>query len=335
MKIFDTKISAESLNDILNVIQTGELGFGANVIKFEELFSKYSNKLYNVATNSCSAAAYIVFAYLKQEYGCCDIYTPSIGFTAMVWAAKHHGHNIIFVDIDENMLMDLKHYVKIRESKSSSNKNVIMPILYGGISTIPNQNVFTGDEFIILDAAHTPTPAMHCDVSLFSFHPYKPIAASDGGMISTDILELNSFARSYRNFGRVHNGIDYQIVSDGFKFYMNNLNATIALTQLSNYQENLNQRKIVWDKIQSINWEGYLVPHDTHSSYYVGTLIASDDKTAKKYREKYCEQRLYPPLHLQPYYFNDESETLMYTEDLYSRLVNLPLYNLDAYDVLL
>lgn len=332
MKLFETKISSYDTNvKISPIIQSGELGFGPNVPKFEEEFASYSNKKFNTALNSCSAAGFIIFAYLKEKYGECDVFTTSIGFTSMAWAAKHHGHNLIFVDVDDSMLMDLDDYLHLR-THISPRQPVLMPVLYGGVSNIPKQHLLRGDEFIVLDSAHCATPQMKADVSLFSFHPYKPIAASDGGMLSTDIEEIDEYARSYRNFGRQNTEDGYQIAGEGFKFYMNNLNATIALTQLGAYENNRNNRKVVWDKIQSMEWDGKLAEHDDLSSYYVGTLIANSEEKAKEYREKYCEARLYPPMHQQPYYSECVRGTLPNTEKFYELLVNLPLYNPKAYE---
>lgn len=332
MKLFETKISSYDTNvKISPIIQSGELGFGPNVPKFEEEFASYSNKKFNTALNSCSAAGFIIFAYLKEKYGECDVFTTSIGFTSMAWAAKHHGHNLIFVDVDDSMLMDLDDYLHLR-THISPRQPVLMPVLYGGVSNIPKQHLLRGDEFIVLDSAHCATPQMKADVSLFSFHPYKPIAASDGGMLSTDIKEIDEYACSYRNFGRQNTEDGYQIAGEGFKFYMNNLNATIALTQLEAYENNRNNRKVVWDKIQSMEWDGKLAEHDDLSSYYVGTLIANSEEKAKEYREKYCEARLYPPMHQQPYYSECVRGTLPNTEKFYELLVNLPLYNPKAYE---
>jgi len=342
MKLFETKISSYDTNvKIAPIIQSGDLGFGSNVPKFEEKFASYSNKKYNTALNSCSAAGFVIFAYLKEKYGKCDVYTPSIGFTSMTWAAKHHGHNLIFVDVDDSLLMSVESYKnnrKVRCERYSDGgiKPVIMPVLYGGVSTIPNfiETIEEDgyNEFIVLDSAHCVTPTMKSDVSLFSFHPYKPIAASDGGMLSTDNEEIDEYTRSYRNFGRQNTDGGYQIASEGFKFYMNNLNATIALTQLEAYKDNCDNRKVVWDKIQSMEWDGKLAEHDNLSSYYVGTLIAKNSTIAKKYREKYCEVRLYPPLHEQPYYRECGRGDLSNTTKLYKLLVNLPLYEKNIYN---
>ena len=105
MKLFETKIDRDDiLNKIVPVLEDGELGFGPNVIEVEEIFKTFSKKEYNIAVNSASAAAYMIFAYLKEKYGACDVYTSSIGFTSPAWAAKHFGHKLIWVEVDENLL---------------------------------------------------------------------------------------------------------------------------------------------------------------------------------------------------------------------------------------
>lgn len=331
MNLFETHINYDDIdNEIADVIASGQMGFGPNVTKFETMFAPYSYKKHNIAVNSCSAAAFVTFAYLKEKYGICDVYTPSIGFTSMAWAAKHHGHNVIFCDVDGNMLMDLQLYAWHR-TNSKERKQVIMPVLYGGVSNIGGQEYLHGDEFIIVDSAHCITPKMKSNVTLFSFHPQKPIAASDGGMISTDIEEIDQYARSYRNFGRQNTSNGYEIATDGFKFYMNNLNATIALTQLERYNENLAKRKEAYGKLLTMDLPGKLIPHDEYSSYYIATIITESKNDAEMLRNKYCNVRLYPPIHQQEYYKNCECGVMSHTEEYFNLLVNLPLYNPDIY----
>ena len=339
MKLFETKIKISDALKAAEIIESGDMGFGPNVPKFEEAYKDYSSKRYNVAVNSASAAAFIIFAKLKSDYGSCDVYTTSIGFTSVAWAAKHHGHNLIFVDVTKDMLFDVDDYRCKRKWRAERYSDggvtpVIMPVLYGGVTTIPGFDRIKEDgynEIVVVDSAHCSKPDMESWVSFFSFHPYKPIAASDGGIIATDDKELSDYAQSYRNFGRQNTDNGYEIVGEGFKFYMNNLNATIALTQLEGYEDRRLARKEVYDVIESKDFEGHLAPHDENSSYYVATFIADTDEYAELMREKYCQARLYPPMHLQPYY-NDADANLPNSDRYYKRLVNLPLTNIEAYD---
>ena len=317
MKIFSTKINNDDVESINTVIISGDLGFGPNVTLFENEFAYYSQRRHNVSTSSASASAFIVFSYMKELYGICDVYTTSLGFTSPAWAAKHFGHNLIFVDVNDDLQFCSKHYKSIR--KDSKNKTILMPVLYGGVSTIRDFDPI-GDEVIIVDSAHCVTPTINSDYIFFSFHPYKPICASDGGMISTDDKDASEYFRKYRNFGRTNTGSSYTIYSEGFKFYMNNLNATIALTQLSHYDRLLNQRK---ENFNNLSNSFTLLSHDDKSSYYFATCLTEE---ADSMINEHKLARHYPMLHLMGYYRNGQS--LPKLERIHNNILNLPLYEM-------
>lgn len=338
MKLFETKILLEDIQDkITPVLENGELGFGQNVSLFEKVFSYISNNPFNTATNSASAAAFMIFAYLKEKYGSCDVYTPSLGFASPAWAAKHFGHNLIWVEVDDNLLFDINDYkdkrrLRCERYSDGGIRPVVMPILYGGVSTIPGLESLKEDgynETVIIDSAHCVTPTVNAEFIFFSFHPFKPIAASDGGLISTSNQEADEYFKSYRNFGRENNSTTYDITQNGFKFYMNNLNATIALTQLDRYEDNLNNRKDTFKVIQELNLSGRLLPHDQNSSYYFATLICDKNQVDSLYKE-YPTSKHYPLLHKTKYF--DDDIVLPFTEEIHKYILNLPLYDKDIYN---
>jgi dTDP-4-amino-4,6-dideoxygalactose transaminase len=263
----------------------------------------------------------MIFAYLKEVNGICDVYTTSLGFTSPAWAAKHHGHNVIFVDVRDDLLMCVDHYRAIRSSAESFRQPVVMPVLYGGVSVIEGfSEGLRGDEIVVIDSAHCAMPTMDADFVFFSFHPYKPICTSDGGMISTDLLTAARYFESYRNFGRMTTGITYDITQNGFKFYMNNLNATIGLTQLDRYEQNVAKRQDVYKTLSNTY---KLLPHDSKSSYYFATTLVDN---ADEIIEKHQLARHYPMLHKTSFYY-DTKVTLPNLEFLHSKILNLPLYS--------
>ena len=326
MKVFETKILDRDIETISEVLREGQLGFGSNVLVFENYFQNFSKQEHNIALNSASAAAFLIFAYLREIYGVCDVYTPSLAFTSPAWAAKHFGHNIIWVDVDDNLLFDVEDYLKVKTP--NARKAVLMPVLYGGVSTIPRLEEYfkeDRDEILVVDSAHCVTPTLKGDFTFYSFHPYKPIACSDGGMIATDNEAAAVYFRRYRNFGRVGSG-DYDIGGEGFKFYMNNLNATIALTQAKRYQENLEVRKTAYSLYKQLNLPGRLLTHDESSSYYFATLI-QDSNALEELSERWTTDKHYPLLHKTSYY--NSRVRLENTERLHKLLLNLPLYDPD------
>lgn len=329
MMLFNTEILKEDVEFVSEVLKKGNIGYGPLVEEFENKFTSFSRKKYNVATNSASASAYMIFAYLKEKYGTCDVYTTSIGFISPAWSARHLGHNVIFVDVDDNLLFNINHYREIR--KDNSRKIILMPVLYGGVSTIPGFDSIKRDgfdEIIVVDSAHCATPTINSDFTFFSFHPFKPIASSDGGMIATNDEESYHYFNLYRNFGRKPIDTTYDIVSDGFKFYMNNLNAAIALTQLKRYEEKLNVRTKCNEVIEGLNLNGRLLPHDLNSSYYFATLICDTNSVEQLY-EEFPTSKHYPMIH-KTSLFNHDC-ILPNTELLHKLILNLPLYDENIY----
>ena len=82
MKLYKNKINELDISKINDVLRTGDIGFGSNVQIFENSYKSFSKKRYNIATNSASAASFMIFSYLRDQYGTCDVYTTSLGFTS-------------------------------------------------------------------------------------------------------------------------------------------------------------------------------------------------------------------------------------------------------------
>jgi len=316
MKVFESRINPGDIDVISQVLARGQLGFGQNVRELEDRFTAFSQKTYNIAVNSASAAAFMIFAFLKEKYGECDVYTTSLGFASPAWAASHMGHNLIFVDVNDELQFDIEDYK--RRYKPTFRQTVVMPVLYGGVSTIEGFSAALTDEIVVVDSAHCVTPTIEADYLFFSFHPAKPICTSDGGMISTHHTEAAEYWRLYRNFGRQARAESYDIVQQGFKFYMNNLNASIALTQLPHCAESVEKRKKNYERLQSFY---SLLPHDEFSSYYFATTFVPDATVRLK---SLGIARHYPMLHQTTYFSN--GQTLPYLESLHPLILNLPIH---------
>jgi len=280
--------------------------------------------------NSASAAAYAIFSYLFEQYGECDVYTPSLGFTSPSWAAKKNGHNIFFVDVNEDLLFDSTDYYLKRSRLSTGKPTVVMPVLYGGVSRITNFELF-GDEIIVLDSAHCISPDMDYDYAFFSFHPVKPICMSNGGILATNDAGAKEYFEIFRNFGRQSKNGSYNIIREGFNFYMNSLNASLGLSQLEKCMDNVQKRKenflFLRDNIPDTF--GRFVDHDDRSSYYLATLILNEKYNSstirKHFEENYVQATYhYPPLHKTEYY--DQKVDMPNLDNFESRIINLPIH---------
>jgi len=341
MKAFNCSFSESEIAPVRQILRKGELGFGKNVEVFESKFSQYSNKRHNIGLSSASAAAYCLFAYLYKKHGSCDVYTPSIGFASPVQAAIKNGHRVHFIDVDENLLADFDSYRNIRlwhlerQLNVDFNKSVFMPILYGGTSDIGGliqkvRDTNWGD-IVVVDSAHCLRPTIESDYIFFSFHPLKPLAMSNGGILATESDEANEYIRRYRNFGREHIDDSYDIVDMGFNFYMNNLNATLGLSKIETCFKDIETKKRNFEYLKSrIDPSvGYFTTHDSNSSYYLATLIL-ESKSSKGLRRKLRENGAiasfhYPLLH-KTTMFHTGGAVLPNSEKLEDRIINLPIH---------
>jgi len=340
VKCFSPTITQNDICSVSELLRSGDIGFGEKVQLFETKYAKLSQKKFNIGLNSASSAAFCLFAYLYDKYGSCDVYTPAVGFVSPAWAAKKNGHTIHFVDVDENLLFDFDSYRSIRklhlerQLNATFNKSIIMPVLYGGVSDISglieNIKKTNWGDITIVDSAHCIAPTIEADYTFFSFHPVKPVAMSNGGLLATDNKEANDYIRRYRNFGREDNGDSYDIVDNGFNFYMNNLNAALGLSQLSTCFENVKKRKEHFEYLKRhINPSvGYFTNHDVNSSYYLATLIlnkSSSGELRKKMRKNnLCGSYHYPFLHQTKLFYAPSN--LPQTEVFRDRIINLPIH---------
>ena len=328
--LFKHHYDEASVVNSLSYMRHGQCGYGLAVQSFEMVFKKVSGKTHNVGTNSASMAAFITFAYLKDTYGICDVYTPSLTFTSPVWAAKHHGHNIYFVDVEkETAIMSFSSYKTLRVD--SDNKVVVMPMLFGGNSEL-DMNQLLGDEFIVIDSAHSVQHNLKSDITFFSFHYQKPIPMSQGGMFSTNHQTIASYAKKYRNFGRENIGGSYIIDHPGFKGYLDNINASLAHSYVgsSQYIEDIQTRKINFLYIQSALKDTYtFLTHDEQSSFYIAVLRTHQ---REKLREKLANAGIqtdihYPPLHKSEFYKSSKNIELLNTDALSDTMLSIPIHH--------
>ena len=340
IKCFESSVDQNNVPLFNQCLEKGNLGFGEYVLEFEKEFKSFSNLKHNIGYSSASSAAEAIFCLIYEKYGRCNIYTPSLTFISPCQAAKKAGHMVCYVDVDDNLLFDVEDYVRKRATFNlNTGKTVIMPMLYGGVSEIPNMNKLIGDEIVVVDSAHCVTPKIRSDYIFFSFHTVKPISMGNGGIIATDNDDDAEYFRKFRNFGRIQLGHSYDIIQDGSNSYMNNLNASIGLTQIRSCIDDISARRKNHELIQrNLKSDiGRLVRHDKGSSYYLCTLVLDEKLNFHHVKGVFDTHGIqttqhYPPIHT--FTHHKSAATLKNTENLVKRLINLPIHqNLTKHDM--
>ncbi|MHA1941762.1 MAG: DegT/DnrJ/EryC1/StrS family aminotransferase [Candidatus Hodarchaeales archaeon] len=331
IKCFDSNITEQDKLNLLTTLQSKVLAFGPNVSEFESRYADLSKKQYNIGFNSASSAAYLLYQYLFEKLGKCRVYTTSLGFVSPVYAAIKNGHEIVYVDVDDNLLMSSDNLKELFIDDGMP--SVVMPVLYGGVSQIKGMYEFCKDNdcILVLDSAHCISPDMDYDYAFYSFHPVKPICMSNGGLLATNDKEASDYMFSGRNFGRQMVGDTYDLVQAGFNFYMNNLNASLGLSQLDKCLDNVQKRKHNFHFLREHIPEelGYFTDHDKGSSYYLSSLVLNNQYSSgimrKVLRENGVQSSFhYPYLHKTKFY--GQGIQLKKLDSLDDKIINLPIH---------
>tara|TARA_Y100000389_G_C17413384_1_gene492254 strand:- start:121 stop:1320 length:1200 start_codon:yes stop_codon:yes gene_type:complete len=179
------------------------------------------------------------------------VLTTPLTCTATNWPILLNGLQLQWVDVDPNtMNMDLDDL----ETKISYNTRVITVVHWGGYPIDMNRLKIIVNRaeqkwgttiLIIEDCAHAfgskykgEYVGFQGNLSTFSTQAIKHITSVDGGFIGSPYLRLNERAKLLRWYGIDRSGDrkDFRCESDipepGFKFHMNDVNATVGIENL-------------------------------------------------------------------------------------------------------
>lgn len=224
------------------VLYSGYIAQGEIVNDFEKAFSDYLGVENCLSVNSGSSALHIALLLAGVKAGDEVISTPITAEPTNTVIAQT-GAKIVWADIDPNTGNIDPDDV---ENKITNKTKAIMVVDYAGIPV----NIARFQEIekkygvpVIEDAAHALGACYnggkignHFKYVTFSFQAIKHLTTVDGGMVCIRDDKEFEKAKLIRWFGiakgisRLENDIKVQ----GYKYHMNNVNATIGLVQLEN-----------------------------------------------------------------------------------------------------
>ena len=262
MKIRDTTLSVlrpvggdEELESLRESIESGWWSKGPKVSALEKQFAEMVGAKYAVAVPSATHGQDLVIKAMNIKD--CDIINPTMSFitTAVVPLWNNCTSNIVDVRYEDLNICpeDVKKNLK-------SNTNALIAVNYSGVLAPIEEIRKFYDGFILEDCAHscyTKGAGSRGDAAVWSFQAVKTMPCGDGGMITTDDKELyeklipmtwmgvtstNSRVKNSYN-GKPGYSWDYDIDILGYKCYMNDLSASIALEQMKKLPKNLEWRR--------------------------------------------------------------------------------------------
>jgi len=221
-------------------LYSGYIAEGEKVYEFEKQFSDFVENPYSLSLNSGTAALHIALLLAGVGPGDEVISTVLTAEPTNV-AIKLVGAKVVWADVDVNTGLLDPHSVR---SKITSRTKAIMLVHYAGM--VADLDAFQGisREFhipVIEDAAHAlgaiydgrPIGSIS-DYTIFSLQAIKHMTTVDGGFLCVKSKEQQDKGRLLRWFGldKTKARLENDIQIPGYKYHMNNVNATIGLVQM-------------------------------------------------------------------------------------------------------
>ena len=246
---------------VLKVLHSGYIAQGPKVEEFEARLKKFLDFEHVLSLHSGTAGLHLALRLLEKPHGAwpgwtCDdeVLTTALTCTATNWPTLANGLKIRWVDADPKTaninLDDL-------EAKLSPKTKVIMFVHWGGcpvdldrVQRIKGvcQQKYGFEPYVIEDCCHSfgaeykgrKLGTTHGNLCVFSFQAIKHLTSVDGGLLTVPNAELYRRGKLLRWFGidreRRSGGGDFRMEPDvpeyGYKFHMNDVNATVGILNL-------------------------------------------------------------------------------------------------------
>ena len=341
-------LGAEELASIKSVFDSGWLGLGAQVFEFEQSLQKFLGAKHVVCTNSGTTALHLALDTLGLGKGD-EVIVPSFTFVATIQAITQTGAKPVFCDINAD---DLNIDPDDAKKRITRKTRAIVPVHYRGIpcnmDTI-HDIAAKNDLHVIEDAAHAFGSSYNGkkigsfgEIACFSFDPIKNISCGEGGAVVFQDDALLETLQQKRILGidkdtwsryRNERSWFYDVVRQGYRYHMSNINAAIGINQLRKF-DRMNNRKIAVAKCYDAAFgdvEGITLLR-TGDYKNIGLFVYIIRVEAKRnelmdHLEKHGVGSgiHYIPSHLFTYYKKGRLH-LPITEQIYDEILTLPLF---------
>ena len=327
--LFKVYMSPNAGEEVKKVLDSGYIGQGEKVNEFENKLKEYIEADRVLTINSGTSALHLALHLLKKPkkditadgYSISEptwpglqegdeVLTTSLTCTATNWPILANNLKIKWVDIDEkNLNIDLDDL----ERKISPKTKIIMAVHWGGypidldrLKDIQNKayNLYGFKPAIIEDGAHSfgteykgKKLGNHGNIVMHSLQAIKHITSIDGGILILPHQDLYNRGKLIRWYGidRDSNRKDFRCEADieewGFKFHMNDVNATVGIENLKDayfiISKHRDNAKFYDENLKNVNGVTLLERNPDHNSAFwiYSMLVENRDGFYKKMKE--------------------------------------------------
>lgn len=343
-------IDEEDIAAVVAALRSDWLTTGPEVERFEASVAKVTSMKHAVAV--CNGTAALHTAMFAIGIGPGDeVIVPTMTFAATANAVLFQQGIPVFADVCENtLLIDPQ---KVEERITPRTRAIVavdyagQPCDYAALQSLANHYglVLMADACHSLGGAQANLPCgALADLSVFSFHPVKPITTAEGGMIVTNRADFAERMRRFRNHGietdhrkRMSNGQwHYEMTDLGFNYRLSDLHCALGLSQLAKLSEwtvRRQQLASAYD-VCFANHPGIRplvkTPDVSHAYHLYVVRVPKRDIVFSRMRNAGIGVNVhYVPVHLHPYYrhrFGTGYGTCPVAEAAYNEILSLPIY---------
>ncbi len=228
------------------ILRGDRLTQGPTIAAFEQAVADRVDADHAVAFTNATAALHGAASVAGLGPG--DVVATSpLTFIASANCARYVGAVPVLTDIDLSTL-------NLDPRGVSTEVDGLVAVHYAGLpvdlTSLPARPRVVIEDAAQALGARTPDGPVggcaHSDLTVFSFHPVKPITTGEGGLVTTNSDEMAEALRRFRNHGMVRRPeVDpwyYEIVDRGYNHRMTDLQAALGLSQLSRLDRFLSRR---------------------------------------------------------------------------------------------
>ncbi|MBU3144278.1 DegT/DnrJ/EryC1/StrS aminotransferase family protein [Clostridium sp. CF012] len=263
-------ITEEEKKLVMEVLDSGWITTGPKTMEFEDEIAKYCNANNAVALSSATAGLELILKIYNIAQGD-EVITTPYTYTATASVIVHRGIKPTFVDVKEGSFSIDEQ--KIALAITPKTKAIItvdfagVPVDYDAIKAVLKEKN-REDIIFISDSAHSfgatykgNKVGTQADFHVYSFHAVKNLITAEGGAITFNDNNFKGKEDLLREFkitslhGQSKDALSkmkagawkYDIITDGFKCNMTDINAAIGLAQIRRYEGMLTKRRAIFD----------------------------------------------------------------------------------------
>jgi len=347
IRLSKSSISQDEINLVSKVLREEYLGMGSYVELFEKKLGEYFGREVICCVNGTAALQLALQACGIAQGD--EVLVQSLTYVASFQAISACGAKPIACEVyTDSLTIDLDD----AQRKMTHNTKAIMPVHFaGGSGNLEAIYKFAKKNNIrvIEDAAHAfgttyknKLIGSFGDIACFSFDGIKNITSGEGGCIVTDDPKISENLKDIRLLGVEKDTINrfsgqrswvFDVKQQGWRYHMSNIMAAIGIVQFEKFPKSKVKRQALArsyvnylsmsDKITLLDHNySEVVPHifpifckdQAHKERVMSELQKNDIEFGQHYL----------PNHLLTYFYS--SNRLAITEDLYKKILSLPLH---------